>query len=86
MKTIQVEFVGISDFGIPTFRNVDRTKGTFFFGDLWTLFSYTDTAQCVKDCKDVTGDSLEYLGTKFNCEPNGGKPYPLEIVWSEELL
>ena len=74
MGVINVTFVGIDDWHRPIFKSVSSNT---YFGDtgrLWTFKEaggegYPDLIEHYKE--DDSG--LEYFGSSFGCEPNGGR-------------
>ena len=74
MKTYTIVFKGIDDWNRPVFKVVDKP---FYFGSVNILFDWNATEE--KVLQKITVKDLEYFGTHFNCEPNGGMPTGLEL-------
>lgn len=74
VKTFNVKFVGIDDWGRPVFKIEDKKV---YFGSTVTLFPNKSIAPNNTDeeisnyFRDNT-DELELFGERFNCEPHGG--------------
>lgn len=74
---IQLTLAGVDDWHRPVFKDVNSRN---YYGDV--NCTTTGRPQTVIDYYKDNIDKLEYFGTKFNCEPNGGlnKSYKLEII------
>jgi len=66
---INIKFRGIDDWNRPVFKDIDCGA---YFGDVNKLWDYdVKNSEVVNYYKEHL-NSLEYFGTKFNCEPQGG--------------
>jgi len=69
MKTVNIKFKGIDDFNRPVFKDVDSNT---YYGSTSILFGGEDKPEKIIECFKSNIGELEYFGTHFNCEPNGG--------------
>jgi hypothetical protein len=81
---VKIKFEGIDDWHRPIFRQL---KSNIRYGDVNNLFSYSEIEgdkwnKFIEMYKEKPSAYLEYFGTQFNCEPNGGLPknITLEII------
>lgn len=71
-EIVRLEFKGIDDFNRPVFTRLNTTKPQYY-GSVTKLYSNEMTnTYTVTDYFNKHPHLLEYFGTKFNCEPNGG--------------
>lgn len=69
--THTIKFTGIDNYGRPVYKVVDKA---IYYGSADTLFhDEADQVEVDLYFKD-NSDELEYFGTHFGCEPNGGRP------------
>jgi hypothetical protein len=75
MRIIEIKFEGIDNWNRPIFKDVNSK---WRFGDVNNLFSYHDIEeddkfkQFLVDYKKTPNYYLQYFGSSFGCEPNGG--------------
>ena len=75
--TEKIKFYGIDGFNRPVFKSLDEPRA--FYGSTRTLFNDDATEKDVLE--ELTAEDLEYLGSRFGCEPCGTPPLiKLEIV------
>lgn len=79
IKIIDVKFRGIDDWHRPVFKTVDSV---IHYGSTDKLFDHWTPISEINDWFREHPDQLQYFGTKFNCEPEGGMPshYKLNII------
>ena len=70
-EIVKLKFRGIDDWNRPVFKDTE-TKS--HYGSADKLFSYEATEKEVIDYFKENLSDLEYFGTYFGCEPNGGLP------------
>ena len=70
-ETIRIKFVGIDSWNRPVFKAINREN--FFVGDTGRLFEYHATEKEVlrRYGDDDLSKRLVYLGSHFDCEPEG---------------
>jgi len=71
-KEYVLKFKGIDDFNRPVFKKEGVHE---FYGDLYNLFSYSESAEDVLSFYKINPKELSnlcYFGRSFNCEPEGG--------------
>lgn len=76
---INIKFKGIDDWNRPVFKDVDSST---YYGSTRTLFGWADPKEKIIEYFKSNMDELEYFGSSFGCEPNGGlgKNITLNIV------
>lgn len=73
---IYIEFRGIDNYGRPVFKDINSRN---HYGSVDILFPNNPNFDKKATGKDICEffknhpDKLEYFGTHFNCEPEGGK-------------
>lgn len=79
MRIVNIKFRGIDYFNRPVFKDVDSNT---YYGSTGRLFGWDDKAEKVIEYFKSNVDELEYFGTHYGCEPNGGlsKNVTLNIV------
>lgn len=79
VKIINIKFRGIDDFNRPVFKDVDSST---YYGSTITLYGWDEPAEKIVEHFKSNIDELEYFGSRFGCEPNGGlsKNIKLNIV------
>ena len=66
---INIKFKGVDDWNRPVFKDVDRSV---YFGSTNKLFDWSDSEEVIVNYFKDNPNVLEYFGSSFNCEPNGG--------------
>lgn len=69
-KEIKIKFEGVDSWGRPVFKDVDSNLR---FGSTWTIFSWRNSDAEIVNHFKTNPQELEYFGSKFDCEPHGGK-------------
>lgn len=74
IKTINLKFKGIDDFHRPVWKVVDQNA---YYGSTSTLIGGNDkefsTVKKINEFFRNNEKLIEYFGSKFNCEPYGGR-------------
>ena len=66
---IPITFVGIDGWNRPIFKVIDKKE---YYGSVTKLFDFDSTLDVVLNYFQDHIDELEYFGTSFDCEPQGG--------------
>jgi hypothetical protein len=66
----QIKFKGVDDWDRPVYKVVDKNV---YFGSTMRLVSNDDTIETLNEEFTNNIHLLEYFGTSFNCEPEGGQ-------------
>ena len=75
MRIVEIKFEGVDNWNRPIFKDVNSK---WRFGDVNNLFSYHHTSlngklkNYLSKCKKDPNFYLQYFGSSFDCEPNGG--------------
>lgn len=75
----ELKFEGIDDWNRPIFKDQNNNR----FGNTDILFPWEATYEDVRE--KISENNIEYFGTKFGCEPEGGKINPNKIILVKEF-
>ena len=75
LTVVDVRFEGVDSWNRPVFKSESGRR----YGSVNKLFNHNELDRI----KELEGSDLEYFGSEFDCEPNGGIPekFTLNIVW-----
>jgi GH43 family beta-xylosidase len=71
-----IKFAGIDSWNRPVFK---ATNSNNYYGSVTTLFDSYDKKQDIIDYFKRNIYELEWFGTEFDCEPNGGLNSDIEL-------
>jgi hypothetical protein len=75
----ELKFEGIDDWNRAIFKDQNNNR----FGNTSKLLSWKSTYEQVR--KMISENDIEYFGSTFGCEPEGGKINPDKIVLVKEF-
>ena len=78
---MKVFFAGVDSWNRPIFKVTDKNM---YFGSTSRLLDFEATEQEALD--RVSEHDLEYFGTYFDCEPNGGRPSESLVIVTLDSL
>ena len=69
MESINIKFKGVDDFNRPVFKDINSNT---YYGCTNKLFGWDEKPENIIEFFKSNIGELEYFGSHFNCEPNGG--------------
>jgi hypothetical protein len=76
---VKIKFRGIDDFNRPVYKVYGDKYSSLHFGSVTKLFPWDTMPVVIDKYFNEHIDELEYFGTHFNCEPEGGTFKGLEL-------
>ena len=69
-RVIEIKFIGLDNFSRAVYKSINYSNT--YFGNVDKLFGNESIEEINKFTNDNL-DKIELFGTKFNCEPQGGR-------------